>query len=220
MEDLRSPRPTGSAADAGIELLANVPGLDVAQGLARVRGDQRRYLLILRSGVAGQAKDVADVASHLQAGAWDEARQLAHRLKGGAATLGATAMATAAADLEKVTRLAGESASSPPQGQLELAALQQAHGELAAVLAALPPGQAQSADAAPQWGELLPRLAVLLAASDAGAVALVQQHSVALQSTFGADGEQLLQDVQRFSFDSAAQLVATMQAPAAAGDGS
>ena len=70
-------------ADAGEVLdIPEVPGLDVATGLRRVRGKKAFYLSLLRRFVQGQASVVEDLRAALYTGNREEAQRIAHSLKG------------------------------------------------------------------------------------------------------------------------------------------
>jgi CheY-like chemotaxis protein len=90
-------RPAGIASATGLPV---VPGLDTADGLARVNGNRTLYLRLLRQFAGEQAPAGAQLAAQLQAGDLAAAERSAHALRGVAANLGARAVHMAATDLE------------------------------------------------------------------------------------------------------------------------
>jgi len=88
------------AADATWTL----PGIDVAAGLARIGGRREAYERVLKVFAASAGDPPAEVRAALARGAPEQARELAHRLRGAAANVGANALATAAAELERALR--------------------------------------------------------------------------------------------------------------------
>jgi two-component system sensor histidine kinase/response regulator len=77
-----------------------VPGIDVAAGLKRTGGNRRRYESLLRKFAEQQANAGATIRAALANGDDATAERTAHSLKGAAATLGANALAEAAARAE------------------------------------------------------------------------------------------------------------------------
>ena len=86
-------------ASASTELSAIV-GLDSNFGLRSVRGRMASYLRLLAKFSENHTGDFVRIHSNLAAGDRDEARRLAHSLKGVSATLGAVFVNKAAATLE------------------------------------------------------------------------------------------------------------------------
>lgn len=80
-----------------------LPGVDVAAGLARLQGNEGLYGRILHGFAVDQAQFVHDYRTAVQEGDWQQAKMRAHSLKGLAGTLGAAQLAQAAAELESVT---------------------------------------------------------------------------------------------------------------------
>ena len=78
-----------------------LPGVDLAAGLGRVAGNPKLYLALLRSFAEKHRDEATAVGAALAAGRRDEARQIAHTVKGVAANLGAAELSEAAARLER-----------------------------------------------------------------------------------------------------------------------
>jgi CheY-like chemotaxis protein/HPt (histidine-containing phosphotransfer) domain-containing protein len=186
--------PTGTLAR-----LQALPGLDVARGLAAVRGDAARYLDLLGRVATSGARDARRLREHLAAGETQAARDVAHNLKGVAATMGAMRLADLAGRLEAHLRR-GEAAHP--------ALLDDIAGELALLSAALPPPLAAlpasppAADAMPVAG-ILDALEALLAQSDARALDVLAEREPILRAAFGEPLDELVRSVHEFEFDTA-----------------
>ncbi|MEO5352388.1 MAG: response regulator [Magnetococcus sp. XQGC-1] len=76
-------------------------GLDWAEGLARVGGNEQVYRQILRRFSQGHQQTVADLRLALERGERMAARRLVHGVRGVAANLGVRQLAAAAGDLEQ-----------------------------------------------------------------------------------------------------------------------
>ena len=81
--------------------LEAIAGLDVADGMNRVRGRLSVYTRLLQLFAREHADDSALLRAHLAKGEREQAEALMHTQKGAAATLGATALARCALDLER-----------------------------------------------------------------------------------------------------------------------
>jgi CheY-like chemotaxis protein/HPt (histidine-containing phosphotransfer) domain-containing protein len=80
--------------------LAELPGMDVGRGLLVVKGRPEKLVSLLRAMVGAHRSDIQQLGASLRSGNHDEARRIAHTLKGAAATLGAAALAGAAKTIE------------------------------------------------------------------------------------------------------------------------
>jgi signal transduction histidine kinase/DNA-binding response OmpR family regulator len=92
------------AAEAHLQRLRAIPGLDLDAGLKPVRGNVDRYIRLLQKFVDSHADDIARVQVALAEGDLQGAGIAAHTLKGLAATLGASQLRAAAAALEDAIR--------------------------------------------------------------------------------------------------------------------
>ena len=81
--------------------LPDVPGLNAAEGLSRVAGNQKLYRKLLRQFSSTKADAARRVASALAENDRTLAERLAHTLRGVAGNIGAEVVETAAARLEK-----------------------------------------------------------------------------------------------------------------------
>ncbi|MBL8490103.1 MAG: PAS domain S-box protein, partial [Rhodocyclaceae bacterium] len=109
--------------------LAAVPGLDSETGLKSMRGRLPSYVRLLGVFSDAHAADAESIRAALAAGRREEARRLAHTLKGAAGTLGASRVSGLAAGIEATLR--------QDEGMPEAAALDGLQAELAALVAAL-----------------------------------------------------------------------------------
>ncbi|OSM00219.1 ABC transporter substrate-binding protein [Magnetofaba australis] len=88
-----------------------IPGIDTEEALARLDGNAGLYWRVLRQFADNQRHAVSQMDAALAQGALDDAERIAHTLKGVAASIGASALAHIAGELESLIE----------QGQTELA---------------------------------------------------------------------------------------------------
>ena len=86
-------------------------GLDVAQGLSRLAGNDQLYLKLLRDLLAQYAGTAEDLSKLLADGETSEARAVAHKLRGIANNLGAFNIGRCATDIEELI-LSGQTVSA------------------------------------------------------------------------------------------------------------
>jgi HPt (histidine-containing phosphotransfer) domain-containing protein len=182
--------------------LAEVAGLDVENGLARVRGDEAKYAQVLALFVRGHELDLQKIPEALHCGQTSAAEQLVHALKGTAGLIGATAVAGAAAAL--------------------LAALQQkaardeidkGSAELATRLGQLIDGLKKAQDDEPaiateavdtaRGAEVLRLLEARLEAGDISAGTLARAETQLLRAVLGDAAAALLAAIEVFDFERA-----------------
>jgi HPt (histidine-containing phosphotransfer) domain-containing protein len=158
--------------------------------------------------VAQHADDDARIDAAIAIGDREQARLLAHSLKGAAATLGATPLRAAAAALEAGLRVDADREHLVAV----LADLQRHHRDLidglhrwlaagkeaAMPAATVPPG-------APP--ELLERLAACLRVGDLQAVGLWQEHAAAFAAALGPAAAGIGQAIERYDFAAALGLL-------------
>jgi two-component system, sensor histidine kinase and response regulator len=89
--------PTASDAEPALPPL---PGIDIADGLARVSGNRAAYRKLLLKFAQNNANTVAEIRTAWQQGDVERAVRAAHTLKGVAGNIGAIALHQAARDLE------------------------------------------------------------------------------------------------------------------------
>ncbi len=118
------PAPTFSAIDAAETPLPNCAALDIEIGLHSLGGKRKRYRQLLDKFMDQHTYDVDRIRTALSAVQLDEARRLAHGLKGVAATLGAVPLSEAARDVELPLKAALQAGALPQDIEPLLAALE------------------------------------------------------------------------------------------------
>ncbi|MBF0417934.1 MAG: response regulator, partial [Magnetococcales bacterium] len=100
-EEVVTATPVRQSQDAGdrLRMLKGVPGLDVETGL-KYTSKVEFYVELLQDYVDERRNIGREIQAHLEVGRHEEARRLAHSLKGVSGTLGATAVQVLALDLE------------------------------------------------------------------------------------------------------------------------
>jgi PAS domain S-box-containing protein len=186
--------------------LPQVDGLDSADGLRRVGGNNKLYAKLLRQFASQQADAVGQIRAALAVRDTESATRLAHTLKGVAGSLGAGPVLTAAAAVEKLLR----------DGCPADAALEQLAGVLDPLLARLRAALALGATAtaaAPavppaQTRAVAVQLAKLFAEFDTNAVTFTEENQASLRPAFDAiTWEQFLRHTQGFAFTDAQALL-------------
>jgi PAS domain S-box-containing protein len=199
---------TSAPAETGVigSDFSQVDGLDSADGLRRVGGNNKLYAKLLRQFASQQADAVGQIRAALAVRATESAIRLAHTLKGVAGSLGAGPVQTAAAALEKLLR----------DGCPADAALEQLTGVLDPLLARLRTALALSATAAAaapavaaaQTRAIAAQLAKLFAEFDTNAVTFTEENQASLRPAFDAiTWEQFLRHTQGFAFADAQALL-------------
>ena len=176
-------------------------GVDVAAGLRRVLGNEALYRQLLGQFLVGQAALPERLAQALATGDLALARHLAHGCKGVAATLGAEAVAQAAAALEQQLRGSATAAQCEPlladlAAQLDplLEQLRQLPAEVQEVASEVDERQLQ---------QVCTQLGELLADHDADAQLCFAKHAPLLRAAFPSHVAHLAQALDGFDFDEA-----------------
>lgn len=190
-----------------------VPGLDVQRGMDVIGGDSALYRNMLQRFWQGQQGFAASFHSAWASDDKVTARRLAHTLKGSASTIGATGVATQAAQLERACE-EGDDAGAATRLPSLMAELTPLLSGLEATLAdssmtVAPPRGIDAEMLAAQ----LQQLGALLAQSDAQALALCQQIEADLAgsaSPLRAAFQEVSRAVNEFEFDQALQLLAPL----------
>ncbi|MBI5451127.1 MAG: response regulator, partial [Gammaproteobacteria bacterium] len=190
-----------------------LPGIDLADGLARLNGNWASYKRILQGFHKQQADAAARLEQQLRAGEWDEATRLAHTLKGSGGNLGATGLYHSAAALEQACRR-----REVTVGDATFEALRASLTEVMAGLQALNNNAGVAAGAAravdPQtWQTLLDQVLECLD-SDLGQA---QDRLAALQqqvagSGYAAGAGELEQALNGFDIDAAKAIIERLRA--------
>ena len=190
-----------AVADAGE--LPDVPGLNAAEGLARVAGNKKLYRKLLRQFSSTKSDAVQCIASALAEKDRALAERLAHTVRGVAGNIGAPAVQNAAAQLEKAI------AGSAPAAEIDVlcASLEKCLAHLVQGLEAALGG----ADGEPaQAGDLgqvkgaVEQLSRYLAESDGAAIACFEAAAPHLRILFGPhEFEHFASLVENYAFSEA-----------------
>jgi two-component system sensor histidine kinase/response regulator len=197
------PAPPARGREEGFASLSAIDDLDPRDGLARVGGNQKLYVKLLRQFIDQQGQAVARITEALAKGDIALAERLAHTLKGVAGNIGARHVQSAAGALERSIRDRATEKDVSSGTQQVAAALDPLVMALRATLettASEPPAPspaggpvdpARSRDAALE-------LSRLLSESDPGAADFVEANHAVLQPLFGGGNwpafEKLVQD--------------------------
>jgi PAS domain S-box-containing protein len=186
-----------AAPNAGAKLptedLPHIAGLDTKDGLARVAGNRKLYLKLLRQFIEQQGQAVGQVSTALVQGDNALAERLAHTLKGVAGNIGAKPVQAAAGVLEKLIRDRAASAEVETAQRQVAEVLDslvaELHGKLTSpASAALPPASTPLPPVAPaEVRAAAEQLAKLLSEFDPGAVEFIEANQAALSSLFRGD---------------------------------
>ncbi|MCL2887599.1 MAG: ATP-binding protein, partial [Betaproteobacteria bacterium] len=163
--------------------LAAIPGLKAEVGLHAVRDRVATYTRLLGKFIDSHGDDFAAIDQQLAAGNSEEARRLAHSIKGAAGSLGAVACQEAAAELEMAIKNEQPQAVIAPLRQ-RLAVVYQALGDaLHPLLAGAPTATVASSQPLEQT---LNELRRLLDAGEMQAQELLRQHEALLRPALGS----------------------------------
>ena len=198
-----TPRPpTWPAGPTGLVPPA-IEGLDVAQGLRRVLGQEAVYLKMLRAFMRGHRDALDQVRRALAQQDWAGAERVAHNLKGLAGSIGATPLQAQAGALEAALN------ERMPQPQL-LALAAQTEQVLLALLDALALQLPQTVAHAPVLQAppdavkaMVERLAQLLQSDDAGALDVFTDNAALLRYAYPACFTELENALMDYEFGTA-----------------
>ena len=194
--------------------LSAIPGLEVARPLSVLHGNVAKYLGLMRQFINTHAGDMARVLKLLAVSDTTAARQVAHGLKGVAATLGALQLAELARQLENGLRDSGRADTALTDAIATEMLL------LRGSLTMLPDldgieasddapgvGEAQTADLSGsdpvRLAQIVEELHVLLVASNTRAAQLLARHAVLLRVAFGGQYKEIRRQVDQFDFEAA-----------------
>jgi two-component system, sensor histidine kinase and response regulator len=194
--------------------LPEVSGLDTKDGLARVAGNRKLYLKLLRQFAEQQGPAVGQVSAALAAGDTTLAERLAHTLKGVAGNIGAKTVQAVAGTLEKLIRSRAVAAEVESALHNAAAALDPLLAQLRSGLpspepTAPSPTSSPSAPIDPaQARAAAEQLTKLLSEFDPGAVDYIGANQAVLRSLLpGESWSQFERLVQGYAFaDAQAQL--------------
>jgi two-component system sensor histidine kinase/response regulator len=183
----------GEGAKLSAEELPLIAGLDTRDGLARVAGNRKLYLKLLRQFSEQQGQTVGEISAALAQGDQALAERLAHTLKGVAGNIGAKPVQAAAGALEKLIRDRAASTEVESAKRQVAVALDPLVGELCGKLSspapvAPPPAAMPSPPVAPaQARAAAAQLAKLLSEFDPGGAEFIEANQPALSSLFSGD---------------------------------
>ncbi len=188
-----------------IEALPSIEGLDAKDGLARVAGNQKLYLKLLRQFAEQQGPSVEQIATALARGDTALAERLAHTLKGVAGNIGAKPVQAAAGALEKLIRDQAAAAATESALRQVAVALDPLLAGLQSSLTAPEPATPLPTAAAPvdpaQTRAAAAQLTKLLSEFDPGAVEFIEANQAALRPLFPGDAwPQFEKLVQGYAF--------------------
>lgn len=185
------------------ELPAQLPGINIALGLANLMRNEKLYLRTLRRFADSQKEFEANLTSALAQGDDSAAERYAHTLKGTSGQIGAVTLQTLASELETAI-----SQKQVPGRIHELAVATSA--ELALVLHGLDAVQSIGAGTAPapdidsaQIAALAQSLATALADGDPKAIQLWQEHSSAFRRRYPSHWVYIDKAMNGFDFETA-----------------
>ncbi|OYY74071.1 MAG: hypothetical protein B7Y40_06550 [Gammaproteobacteria bacterium 28-57-27] len=198
------------AAETGVGLPI-IAGLDTTLGLRTLNGNVTAYTCLLRRYAASHAGDMTQLRERMSEGAWDEARRIAHTLKGVSGNLGATTVQHLAAELETAIKNGGDVA------QIETLAgtVDDELQRLAVAILATLPEEAPAASVAVDWASVrrvLDELEPLLAASSMQANDVFEENAALLKAALGPLGTALEQRIEGFLYPEALEGIRKAQA--------
>jgi CheY-like chemotaxis protein len=203
-----TPPPSGEL----LTRLSALTGLKVARPLSALRGNTERYLGLLRQFIHDHAGDIARILELRANNNSAAARQMAHALKGAAATLGADELAHLAGRLEIDLR-----EGKPDDSMLNDAI----DNQMRLLDSYLPEAKAEFEEVtddtivdAEGAAALLAELHDLLAASDTRALALLETHGPLMRAALGRHFPAIRQQLEAFDFESALASLARARQPA------
>ena len=180
----------------------DIPGLDTAEALRRMAGNETLYLKLLRQFLDTQPQNFQDMAAAIAQRDWLLAERLAHTLKGTAGNLGLNTLTQPAAALEAAMHQAqdGDFAAQVQACQVAVETLTQA-------LNAQWPQDATAQGVAVTLQDdaltVLKQLQVLLRNDDPEAIELLEQHMALASKALGQRCDRFVQAVHGFEFEQA-----------------
>jgi len=187
--------------------LAGVPGLDVENGLLRVRGNEDKFEQVVELFRRGHELDAKKLDAALVAGDLTAVEQLAHALKGSAGLVGALQVAELATVLlNEIRAKAGRDVIDAAYAALRL--------PLCALIDGLNSVEADEAidtlaPDAERGRQVLSRLLRLLEDGDMEAVIFAREESLLLRQMLGESAKPILLSIQGFDY---AQALAELRA--------
>ncbi len=181
--------------------LDNIAGLDATFGMQAVRGKVETYLRLLGKFAETHDGDFTAIRHQLAAENREEARRIAHSLKGVSATLGATHINQAAIELEIAIRDGASSDALQPLIDRTEEAYHALHSQLAILQETSPPAGSSIDSAATR--ALLQEIRRELEQGEMSVQERVRQQSATLKQFFGPRFAEFDDLVSSFEFENA-----------------
>ncbi len=185
------------------ELLGHIPDLDPTLCLANLGGNVNIYVQLLRQFALSHRDDAARITELLTTGNFQAGRDLAHGLKGVAATMGANRVRDLAAQLEIALRAQQPASETEPL----IKTLAQEQALLTAAILALPEEKTDSLSIAQpdpvRLQQIITELQGLLAENNGRANMLLRESAPLLRAALGAHFNELARQIEGFNFDGA-----------------
>ena len=197
-------------AEAG---LASIPGLDIEFGLRAVNGRVASYHRLLSKFAENYSNDFKRIRQALSAGNSNEARRLAHSLKGAAGTLGVLAVQQSAADLEMAIKNNDDAALTESLIERTDMVYRSLQAQLHTALNASGSAVAVAVAATLATPDLVANMHHLLQLGDVGAQQLLRQQAPALAQTLGTHFKQFETLLSAFDFGTALALLDQVSPP-------
>jgi PAS domain S-box-containing protein len=201
--------PVAAALKAKVRALAedvavpmDIKGLDMVNGLRRVLGKKKLYLLMLRKFVAGQRLAVEEITKALDENNRDLAERLAHTLKGVSGNIGASSLQQLAEKIE--TSIKQNHPRKALDGQLTALGelLKYFVGQLEQKLPKEPVKNAVIVEHK-KLGLVCKQLEALLADDDAAASDVLEANAELLNTAFPSHYGKLEEAIRLFNFEAA-----------------
>ena len=205
------PRFQAAAPAEANDELSRIVGLDSRFGLQAVRGRVDSYLRLLAKFSETHGDDFDQIRSGLAAGRQDEARRLAHSLKGVSATLGAVLINKTSVALEAAIRDGLDEAHVEPL----IKAAEQAYTSLTEQLATVTKPELidEGAGNAAATSALLAQLRHELQQGEISAQYVVRQQEKTLRKVLGKDYPAFEELISDFDFEGALAILNDASAP-------
>ncbi len=216
-----SPMLDAMPATAELASLSQIPGLDLALAMRRMRGNDKLMRKLIDRFVETQADAMTRIKTALDAKDLPSAMREAHSLKGLAGNIGASQLQSCAGALEAALKHGEPITPALEKMAQELLPL---IAQISAALGATQTGMLVESEATPHKAEhnqpqdwqqalrqTLPELAELLSHDDTGSVALCERISEPLRNLGqGAALEQLNRLMSKYQFEEALGIVKTL----------
>ncbi len=196
--ETKDARPSGTRAGL---LPAHLPGFDLERGRERLAGDEALYLRLLQNFRVRLGEQFAPLVEHLRNDNHEDARRLAHSLKGLAGTLAAVDLQQLAEEMDSTL------ARKQSLSEERIVVLEEALAQAGNALAGLEPGERNVSAAG--TAEALDRLRAHLIDNELVAESTLQEASAWLEAR-GKDTQALEEQVNNLDFDSAMKTLEAM----------